>query len=202
MKLFKSKGQGFDPSKKLNEIKINMAFFEWYKKFFKQKGIGYYDSYKNGSSTSDIDVIRFKKILTSYWEEMVDEAEKKPQKEGASFRTRWLFAGTNYRRMIEPLDIAEHYNESTQDYILSRSKQSEKLEQWLKETEKPSSGPNDLKKQKLVSSLIEYSLFWAHVEEARISVARISRKGESDMEKESLNCKLIVRYFFFTPNFI
>ena len=78
MKLFKSKGQGFDPSKKLNEIKINMAFFEWYKMFFKQKGIGYYDSCKNRCSTNDIYVILFKKILTDYWEEMVDEAEKKP----------------------------------------------------------------------------------------------------------------------------
>ena len=78
LKLLKSKGQGFDPSKKLNEIKINMAFFEWYKMFFKQKGIGYYDSCKNGCSTNDIYVILFKKILTDYWEEMVDEAEKKP----------------------------------------------------------------------------------------------------------------------------
>ena len=106
-----------------------MAFFEWYKKFFKQKGIGYYDSYKNGCSTNDINVILFKKILTDYWEEMVDESEKKPQKEGASFRTRWLFVGTNYQWMIEPLDIAEHYKGSTQDYRLSRSKHYEKLEQ-------------------------------------------------------------------------
>ena len=115
LKLFKSKGQGFDPSKKLNEIKINMAFFEWYKMFFKQKGIGYYDSCKNGCSTNDIYVILFKKILTDYWEEMVDEAEKKPQKEGASFHTRWLFARINYRRMIEPLDIGDHYKGRTQD---------------------------------------------------------------------------------------
>ena len=57
--------------------------------------------------------------------------------------------------------------------------------------EKPSSGPNDLKKQNVASSLTEDSLFWAHVEEACILVACISRKGESHMEKESLNCKLI-----------
>ena len=57
--------------------------------------------------------------------------------------------------------------------------------------EKPSSCPNDLKKQNVASSLIQDSLFWAHVEEAHISVACISHKGESDMEKESLNCKLI-----------
>ncbi|KAK9997525.1 hypothetical protein SO802_022211 [Lithocarpus litseifolius] len=60
-----------------------------------------------------------------------------------------------------------------------------------KETEKPSSGQNDLKKQIVASSLTEDSLFWAHAEEARISVARISHKGGSVMEKESLNCKLI-----------
>ena len=61
--------------------------------------------------------------------------------------------------MIEPLDIVDHYKGSTQDYIKSRSKHYEKLEQWLKEIEKPSSGPNDLKKQNVASSLTKDSLF-------------------------------------------
>lgn len=77
----------FDPSKKLNDMKINMAYLEWYKKYFKDTGIGYYDSYKNLGNLSDLNVVRYKKILTCYWEEMVDEVEKKPQKEGDSFHT-------------------------------------------------------------------------------------------------------------------
>jgi hypothetical protein len=58
------------------------------------------------------------KALTCYWEKVVDEAEKRPQTIGATLRTRWLFAGTNYQRMIEPLFIAEYYKEPNQrDYI-------------------------------------------------------------------------------------
>ena len=160
-----------------------MAYLEWYKKCFKEKGIGYYDSFKSGSSQSDIKVVEFKTILTHYWVDMVDEAEKKPQKEGASFRTRWLGAGTNFRRMIEPLDIAEYYKGGGQDYTKSRRPEHyKKLEQWLKE--KPASVPNKLKKQNVASSLTEDSCFWAYVEEARISCKLLSSGESSDKEKE------------------
>ena len=84
-----------------------MAYLEWYKKF-KEKGIRYYDGFKSGSSQPDIKVVEFKAILTHYWEGEVDEAEKKPHKEGAPFRAKWRGVGTNFRRMIEPLDIAEY----------------------------------------------------------------------------------------------
>nr|POE78286.1 senescence-associated carboxylesterase 101 [Quercus suber] len=181
--LAESRRQGFDPSKKLNEVKINMANLEWYKKYSKERGMGYYDSFKSGSTQPDITVVGFKKILTQYWVDMVDEAEKKPQKEGASFRTRWLGAGTNYRRMIEPLDIAEYYKGGGQDYIKSRRPEHyKKLEQWLKE--KPLSVPNKLKKQNVASNLTEDSCFWAHVEEARISCQLLSSRESSDTEKE------------------
>ena len=190
-----SRKQCFDPSKKLNDVKINMANLEWYKKHSKEKGIGYYDSFKSGSSQADIKVVGFKKALTQYWKDMVDEAEKKPQKEGASFRTRWLGAGTNYRRMIEPLDIAEYYKEGGQDYIKSgRPEHYKKLEQWLKE--KPLSVPNKLKKENVASNLTEDSCFWAHVEEARISCQLLSRGKSSDTEKELENLRKFENYVY------
>ena len=45
----------------------------------------YYDSYKNMNSPMDNDVIYYHKMLTNYWEEMVEEVEMKPQKEVAAF---------------------------------------------------------------------------------------------------------------------
>ncbi|XP_065636242.1 senescence-associated carboxylesterase 101-like isoform X1 [Quercus suber] len=192
MELVMSKGLGFNPSKTLNEIKINMAFFEWYKKCFKEKGIGYYDSFKNGSSQTDIEVVKFKTILAHYWEGEVNEAEKKPQKEGAPFRTGWLGAGTNFRRMIEPLDIAEYYKKGLKDYInQGRPKHYKQLEQWLKVTEKTASNPSQLKKQNVASSLTEDSCFWAHVEEALISCKLLSSRESSTGEKELSKHNLI-----------
>ncbi|XP_030959421.1 senescence-associated carboxylesterase 101-like [Quercus lobata] len=162
-----------------------MAYLEQYKKVSKDKRVGYYDRYKNKLDTSDIKVVEYMRCLTCYWEEMVDQAEKRPQTVGASLRTRSLFGGTNYRRMIEPLDIADYYKAGKQDYInQGRSKRYIILEQLLKETEKPSSGPNELKKQNVASSLTKDSCFWAHVEEARISCKLLSSGESNDMEKE------------------
>ena len=184
--------QAFDPTKGLNEIKVYMAYLEQYKKVSKDEKAGYYDRYKNVTDTSNINLVKHKKILTCYWEEMVDQAEKRPQTVGASLRTRSLFGGTNYRRMIEPLDIADYYKAGKQGYInQGRPKHYIKLEQLLKETEKPSSVPNEMKKQNVASSLTEDSCFWAHVEEALISCKLLTNEGSSVEEKDSAKKELI-----------
>ncbi|XP_050282329.1 senescence-associated carboxylesterase 101-like [Quercus robur] len=184
--------QAFDPTRGLNDIKVYMAYLEQYKKVSKDERVGYYDRYKNKLDTSDIKVEEHMRRLTYYWEDMVDQAEKRPQTVGASLRTRSLFGGTNYRRMIEPLDIADYYKAGKQDYInQGRSKHYIILEQLLKETEKPSSGPNKLKKQNVASSLTEDSCFWAHVEEARISCQLLSSGESSDEKKDSAKKELI-----------
>ncbi|KAK4603820.1 hypothetical protein RGQ29_012366 [Quercus rubra] len=185
-KLALSKKQVFDPSTRLNQVKVHMANLEWYKKVAKDNKIGYYDSYKNVSHTSDLHVVKEMKTLTCYWEELVNEAEKRPQTVGASLRTRWLFGGTNYRRMIEPLDIAEYYKKGKRDYIKQgRPEHYIKLEQWLNETTKPAGVPNDSMKQNVASILTEDSCFWAHVEEALISCKLLTGTGSSEMEKQS-----------------
>ncbi len=192
-KLVFMKKQVFDPSKELNDMKVRMAYLEWYRKLSKDNKIGYYDNYKNASHTSDLEITKHMKALTCYWEQIVDEAEKRPQTVGTSLRTRWLFAGTNYQRMIEPLFIAEYYKDDHQrDYInQGRAKHFKQLEQWYKETQKPASGPNDLKKQNVASILTEDPCFWAHFEEARISCKLLSSKESSVGEKELSKHNLI-----------
>ena len=49
--------------------------------------------------------------LTTYWEDIFAEEGRKPQKEGALFRTGWLFAATKHRRMVELLDIGDFYTD-------------------------------------------------------------------------------------------
>ncbi|XP_021298944.1 senescence-associated carboxylesterase 101 isoform X2 [Herrania umbratica] len=164
-----NKRKVFDPAKKLNDIKIKMAFLEWYKKVSKAEEIGYYDCYKNQFSKRDRDIVKLKKFLTNYWKEIVAQAEKKPHKDGVYFRTRWLYAGTNYRRMIEPLDIADYYKAGQKNYINNgRSDHYKKMEQWLEEAEKQSGFSINSKKQNVDVILTYDSCFWARVEEARI----------------------------------
>ncbi|GAU18633.1 hypothetical protein TSUD_124660 [Trifolium subterraneum] len=173
----------FDPSKKLNNMKVNMAQLEWYKKKSKNLQLGYYDSYKNKNAPFDHDADLYQKMLTSYWEKMVEEVEMKPQKEGAAFRTRWLYGGTTYRRMVEPLAIADYYREGGKDYVNNkRSKHFKQLEDWLMEA----STTNATSKKNVEAILTIDSCFWAHVEEALL----LCRELKAVKEKEETLKKL------------
>ncbi|KAI4351500.1 hypothetical protein L6164_005866 [Bauhinia variegata] len=178
------KKKKFDPFKKLNDMKIRMAYLEWYKKEGKTRRMGYYDSYKKAYLQSDHDVVLYKKDLTLYWKKMVEEVQMKPQKEEAAFRTRWLFAGTNYRRMVEPLDIADHYNSKGKDYQSHRSEHYIQLEKWLEENKTTSDHP---KKQNVESILTFESCFWARVEEALLLLSSAESSGA---EKEEARLEL------------
>ena len=180
------KTKAFD-AKKLNDIKKYMALLEWYKKKSKDAKKGYYDCFKNGEFKRDIRIGEFMGHLNAYWEDMVAEAERKPQKEGASFRTSWLFAGTTYRRMVEPLDIAVFYKGGGRDYKNSeRSQHYKLLEQWYEEAAKPPTREElDSKKQKVSVLLTEDSCFWAHVEEAILSCKSLTNANSTPELRES-----------------
>jgi hypothetical protein len=180
----------FDPSKKLNDMKVYMAQLEWYKKKTKNLHLGYYDSYKNMNTPFDHDVVHFHKILmlTVYWEKMVEEVEMKPQKEDAAFRNRWLYGGTTYRRMVEPLAIADYYRDGGKDYVNEkRSKHFKQLEDWLMEDSKnATSDINSTRKKNAEAILTIDSCFWAHVEEALL----LCRELKTVKEKEETLKKL------------
>jgi hypothetical protein len=186
-------GKKNNSSKKLNSMKIDMAQLEWYKKNSKNQNIGYYDSSKKMYSTTDQDVLNFQKNLTIYWKEMVEESLVKPQKEGASLRTRWLYGGTTYRRMVEPLDIAQYYLNGGKDYVTSaRSSHYKQLEDWLEEeATTKTSGSQNVTRDNVGSILTLDSCFWAHVEEALISCKQLKDVKSNIIEKEEATRKLV-----------
>lgn len=179
--------KAMEKSKKLNDIKKKMAHLEWYKKVCATRSIGYYDSYKNQSSTRDMDVTRLKKALTNYWKTIVGDVERMPQKQPARIRGAWLFAGMNYRRMVEPLDIAKYYKENPKgDYLRNRSKHYILLEKWqLDESERPPGSPNETKKRNVANLLTEDSCFWARVEKALLACELLRGDDTSTGERES-----------------
>jgi hypothetical protein len=182
-----SKRISFDPSKKLNEMKGLMTYLEGYKKETKTYNIGYYDSYKNMNKESDHDVVDFHKKLTSYWEKMVEEVATMPQKEGAAFRTRWLYGGTTYRRMVEPLAITQCYKDGGKDYVnKERSKHFKNLEEWLnKVSPKVKKELNSTSKKNVEVILTIDSCFWAHVEEAILACneLKVLKNNEEVLKK-------------------
>ncbi|CAN6699495.1 unnamed protein product [Malus baccata var. baccata] len=162
----------------LNDSKKHMAFMECYKKESKDMGIGYYDRYRNkhcGNEHYGDDLIaeEYKKKLSNYWHDMV-----KQRNEGAASINRFLFAGTIYRRMIEPLHIAEYYSKGGKNYVEERPQHFVLLEQWFNEVERKreerwnpqlrSTSKLNSKARSVASSLNDDSCFWVHVEEALI----------------------------------
>ncbi|KAM1239353.1 hypothetical protein ACFX2J_044802 [Malus domestica] len=179
---------------KLNENKKYMANMEWYKKESKDMEIGYYDRYRNKRYRSDVIAEEFTKKLSIYWHDTVTEAESKPQKEGATMRIRFLYGGTNYRRMIEPLHIAEYYKEGGKNYKEKRPRHFVLLEQWFDEEEKKkkekrereerenpqprSASKSNSKATSVATSLNDDSCFWVHVEEALILCNELARNPD------------------------
>lgn len=191
-KFLKRKRNGFDHTKKLNENKIYMAYMEWYKKVTMEDG-GYYDNYKNTAfksgkeKKSREEIVKHQRILTQYWKYVVTEIEKMPKREGENIiRSRWLYGGTNYRRMVEPLDIAEYYKQGKRDYLKKgRAEHYKLLEQWQK-NDKP------IERRK-ACSMTEDSCFWAHVEEAILS-CNVLKDEKSSLEDKELSSSNLITF--------
>ncbi|CAI9283280.1 unnamed protein product [Lactuca saligna] len=178
----------YEPTKKLNEMKISLTYMEWYMKGQRSRG-GYYDSFKNAETKTieeirgQQEIIRNQRILNQYWKKIVEQKELMPQKEGAKLRKRWLYGGTNYRRIVEPLDIADYYKKGKTNYIDNRSKSAEHkhymlLENWSKLDDNDQTPKG---KKTKAASLTEDSCFWAHVEEALISLRELKNGGLDDI---------------------
>ncbi|ESQ41464.1 hypothetical protein EUTSA_v10013249mg [Eutrema salsugineum] len=188
------KKQRFDQLKKLNDIKLSMVYLEWYKKKSKRDKIGYYDRFKTHIasyvSPVDMDVEKRKRELNDYWKSLVEEVEKKPQSEKSVLKTRSLFSGNNYRRMLEPLDIAEYYLSGKKEYrTKGRSRHYVMLEKWFKAE---MIEPVRCESRDLSDLLTFDSCFWAEVEEALIVINELKTQVVMrDDEREVLLEKLV-----------
>ncbi|KAI6680908.1 hypothetical protein NL676_034789 [Syzygium grande] len=183
--IIKRQREEFDPAEELDEMKVYMTFLEWYTNICRAngQGPGYYDSFKNARERRDNGVDKYKTYLTDYWEKVVDQAEKKPLTRGVPLRPRLLFAGTNYRRTVEPLDIAEYYRRGRKDYLThGRSKHYEQLQRWL-EDHQNSQNAGEKRKETRNNYVTKDSCFWARVEEAIRSCRRPDRDRTGEEAK-------------------
>ncbi|KAI3786034.1 hypothetical protein L1987_45161 [Smallanthus sonchifolius] len=185
--MIKRKNNTYEPTMKLNHMKISMTYMEWYIKGRKSEG-GYYDCYKKEPQTrkeieGHLESIKQVGKLNQYWEKFVEEKDQNPQKEGAKLRTRWLYSGNNYRRMIEPLAIAEHYKCGKTNYIDNRSNHYKLLETWFKE-DQGDVNPSAVRNK--APNLNDDSCFWAHVEEALISLNVLKINESSNVNGDNI----------------
>eukprot|EP00253_Pinus_taeda_P021819 PITA_21819 len=150
----------------LSQKQSLMAEFEWYKERCENGRIGYYDAFKNRNKR-DIDANLRRVKLAEFWDEIIEMWENHELPSDFQSQNKWINAGTTYRKLVEPLDIANYYHTNGNGKYLSdgRPKRHKVLQEWMEAKEKTRSSRGQRSRGK-PASLTEDSCFWAYVEEA------------------------------------
>lgn len=138
-----------------------------YKRTCELHGVSYYDSFKLQREVHDFNANVRRLELAGLWDEIVEMLRRRELPDGFEGREEWVNLGTLYRRLVEPLDIANYYrhskNEDTGSYLSKgRPRRYKYTQKWHEQLQRIPFG----------SSL--ESCFWAMAEE---------------LQAEMINCK-------------
>ncbi|XP_059441044.1 protein EDS1B-like, partial [Corylus avellana] len=129
-----------------------------YRAYCKLRKVGCYDAFKLQKNRQDFDANLKRLTLTGIWDEIIDMLKRYELPDDFEGQRAWVELGTRYRRLVEPLDIANYYrhlkNEDTGPYATKgRPKRFRYTQRWREHAEKmPAESSGE-------------SHFWAEVEE-------------------------------------
>ncbi|KAJ9677601.1 hypothetical protein PVL29_022535 [Vitis rotundifolia] len=156
-----------------------------YKEKAETCGLGYYDSFKLQEKEDDFQANVSRLVLAGYWDEMMEMLKAYELPDEFEKRQELIQLGTNYLRMIEPLDIANFYrhakDEETGFYVKkgTRPKRYRYIQSWLEHAEKKPSGSHS------------ESCFWAEVEDLRIKTRSNGSSPEIKQKVQQLGQNLV-----------
>jgi enhanced disease susceptibility 1 protein len=119
---------------------------------------GYYDAFKLSKDPVDFNANVKRLELAGIWDEIIEMVKRYELPDGFEGHKKWVELGTRYRRLVEPLDIANYYrhkkNEDTGPYMdKGRPKRYRYTQRWHEHANSLSAGS------------CSESCFWAEVEE-------------------------------------
>lgn len=86
------------------------------------RGVGYYDSFRLQKNTEDFNANLKRLELAGLFDEITEMLKQMELPDGFEGRPEWVALGTEYRRLVEPLDFANYYrhakNEDTGPYMI------------------------------------------------------------------------------------
>lgn len=135
-----------------------------------KRRLGYYDAFKLQNTKSDFKANVNRLELAKIWDVITEMLKNQDLPDEFESREDWIKLGTEFRRLVEPLDIANYYrhskNNETESYLGSRGRPTryKYTQRWLEHSRMP-------------SKLSSGSCFWAKIEELR-------RRGFEDAEEE------------------
>ncbi|KMT10479.1 hypothetical protein BVRB_5g116030 [Beta vulgaris subsp. vulgaris] len=176
-----------EKQKARNQIKINsnknkirdvLNMLERYRELCEVRKVGYYDAFKMQNHTEDFNNNIRRLELAGIWDEIIEMLKRNELPDEFEGQKEWIEIGTRYRRLVEPLDIANYYrhlkNEDTGSYMgKGRPSRYRYVQQWREHVEK------------MEAETVPDSCFWAEVEELCISTRNI--EFPEDIKKRILH---------------
>ena len=156
-----------------------------YKEKAETCGLGYYDSFKLNKYEEDFRANVSRLVLAGFWDEMMEMLKAYELPDDFEKSHDFIRLGTDYRRTVEPLDIANFYrhakDEETGFYVKkgTRPKRYRYIQSWLEHAEKKPSGSHS------------ESCFWAEVEDLRIKTRSNGSSPEIKQKVQQLGQNLI-----------
>ncbi|KAH9313708.1 hypothetical protein KI387_022335, partial [Taxus chinensis] len=156
---------------KLDEMQNCMAKLEWYKTSCEEDGFSdYYNCFKTHKTEKELKANKNRFKLAAFWDGITELVEKEELPKDLQTQEKWVNAGTEYRLLVEPLDIARYYrlgkHEELGHYLVhGRPKRYRLLQKWLEDKERK--GGMESRKR---TEPAQDSCFWASVEEGKYPV--------------------------------
>lgn len=121
-------------------------------------GKGYYDAFKVQKEPKDFQANVKRLVLAGVWDEIIEMLKRYELPDEFEGKKEWIEHGTRFRRLVEPLDIANYHrhlkNEDTGPYMnKARPKRYRYTQRWLEHANRSPKAE------------ITESTFWAEVEE-------------------------------------
>ncbi|KAF7134982.1 hypothetical protein RHSIM_Rhsim08G0167000 [Rhododendron simsii] len=160
------------------EIEERLRKIRKYQSEREARKVGYYDSFKLQNDVEDFNANVTRLELAGMWDEIIEMLKKYELPGEFEGQEDWIKLGTEYRRLVEPLDIANFYRHSKNDdsgpyMIKGRPKRYRYTQRWREHAERTGKGSSS------------ESCFWAAVEELRSSNKQFEEMKEEIVQLET-----------------
>ena len=140
------------------KAEATMRELEDYREVSRIQGVGYYDAFKLQKDTKDFQANVKRLVLAGVWDEIIEMLKRYELPDEFEGNEDWIRMGTEFRRLVEPLDISNYYrhlkNEDTGPYMeKGRPKRYRYTQRWLEHYMRLKKGESS------------ESCFWAETEE-------------------------------------
>ncbi|XP_043706169.1 protein EDS1-like [Telopea speciosissima] len=172
-----------------DKIEVALRKLQEYKVRGEMHKIGYYDAFKVQKGAEDFDTNVKRLELAGMWDEIIDKLKRYELPDEFECREDWVELGTRFRRLMEPLDIANYYrhfkDEDTGPYMKPeegrqpRPKRYRYTQRWLEHA-----------KGKPAGYFLE-SCFWAAVEDLHIRIHSSNQKENRDVAFEKVKDRVL-----------